>query len=450
MKTRYINWFFVAALAMMGCFMTACEDQPDKYEIADGVPTLKYVRSPLPEEADSLLVGAYLGNTVCLVGDNLRSIYELYFNDQKATLNTSYMTDHTVLVDIPKNIPEEVTNKIYMITKSGEKVDFDFSVMVPAPVVSSMSCEYAPAGSEAVLYGDYFVDDPNVPLTISMPGDITVEGEQITSITKTAVKFIVPEGAVQGNIRVKSIYGTGQSVFQYKDTRNILFDWDGKYEGALAAGNSWNGDNEKKGQILASVPSVDEKYMVMGPATLSGGQWQTPGEYLMMYWPDPNATEGCVPLYNLPQFKKMLEDYKIEELALKFEVYVPTSNPWMAEGMQIRFTSLDEVSMSNQTQDYIWNDDESHEEGKAPRGVWVPWEETGSYDTNNQWVTVTLKMLEFNKLVSGLASDTEFTQDRFAGLSIFLRGGGVDGKECEPIICIDNIRVVPVEYYLKT
>lgn len=445
MKTRYINWFFVAALAMMGCLMTACEDQPDKYEIADGVPTLKYVRSPLPEEADSLLVGAYLGNTVCLVGDNLRSIYELYFNDQKATLNTSYMTDHTILVDIPKNIPEEVTNKIYMVTKSGAKVDFDFSVMVPAPVVSSMSCEYAPAGSEAVLYGDYFVDDPNVPLTISMPGDITVEGEQITSITKTAIKFIVPEGAVQGNIRVKSIYGTGQSVFQYKDTRNILFDWDGKYEGALAAGNSWNGDNEKKGQILASVPSVDGKYMVMGPATLSGGQWQTPGEYLMMYWPDPNATEGCVPLYDLPQFKKMLEDYKIEELALKFEVYVPTSNPWMAEGMQIRFTSLDEVSMSNQTQDYIWNDDESHEEGKAPRGVWVPWEETGSYDTNNQWVTVTLKMSEFNKLVSGLASDTEFTQDRFAGLSIFLRGGGVDGKECEPIICIDNIRVVPVE-----
>ena len=218
MKTRYINWFFVAALAMMGCFMTACEDQPDKYEIADGVPTLKYVRSPLPEEADSLLVGAYLGNTVCLVGDNLRSIYELYFNDQKATLNTSYMTDHTVLVDIPKNIPEEVTNKIYMVTKSGAKVDFDFNVMVPAPVVSSMSCEYASAGSEAVLYGDYFVDDPNVPLTISMPGDITVEGEQITSITKTAVKFIVPEGAVQGNIRVKSIYGTGQSVFQYKVT----------------------------------------------------------------------------------------------------------------------------------------------------------------------------------------------------------------------------------------
>lgn len=439
MKTRYINWFFVAALAMMGCLMTACEDQPDKYEIADGVPTLKYVRSPLPEEADSLLVGAYLGNTVCLVGDNLRSIYELYFNDQKATLNTSYMTDHTVLVDIPKNIPEEVTNKIYMITKSGEKVDFDFSVMVPAPVVSSMSCEYAPAGSEAVLYGDYFVDDPNVPLTISMPGDITVEGEQITSITKTAVKFIVPVGAVQGNIRVKSIYGTGQSVFQYKDTRNILFDWDGNYEGALAAGNSWSGDDEKKGQTISSVPPIDGNYLVLGPSTLLGGQWETPNAYVMMYWPYQHATQGCVPLYDLPQFKKMLEEYELEDLAVKFEAYVPASNPWMAEGMQIQFTSLDEVSMENQNNDYVYG------EGKEPRGVWVPWEETGSYDTGDQWVTVTLKMSEFNKQLSGVVSETEFTKEKLAGLSIFLRGGGVDGKECEPIICIDNIRVVPVE-----
>lgn len=439
MKTRYINWFFVAALAMMGCLMTACEDQPDKYEIADGVPTLKYVRSPLPEEADSLLVGAYLGNTVCLVGDNLRSIYELYFNDQKATLNTSYMTDHTILVDIPKNIPEEVTNKIYMITKSGAKVDFDFSVMVPAPVVSSMSCEYAPAGSEAVLYGDYFVDDPNVPLTISMPGDITVEGEQITSITKTAVKFIVPEGAVQGNIRVKSIYGTGQSVFQYKDTRNILFDWDGNYEGALAAGNSWSGDDEKKGQTISSVPPIDGNYLVLGPSTLLGGQWETPNAYVMMYWPYQHATQGCVPLYDLSQFKKMLEEYELEDLAVKFEAYVPASNPWMAEGMQIQFTSLDEVSMENQNNDYVYG------EGKEPRGVWLPWEETGSYDTGNQWVTVTLKMSEFNKQVSGVVSESEFTEENLAGLSIFLRGGGVDGKECEPIICMDNIRVVPVE-----
>lgn len=244
---------------------------------------------------------------------------------------------------------------------------------------------------------------------------------------------------MQGNIRVKSIYGTGQSVFQYKDTRNILFDWDGKYEGALAAGNSWSGDDEKKGQTISSVPPIDGNYLVLGPSTLLGGQWETPNAYVMMYWPDQHATQGCVPLYDLPQFKKMLEEYELEDLAVKFEVYVPTSNPWMAEGMQIQFTSLDEVSMENQNNDYVYG------EGKEPRGVWVPWEETGSYDTGNQWVTVTLKMSEFSKQVSGVVSETEFTKEKLAGLSIFLRGGGVDGKECEPIICMDNIRVVPVE-----
>lgn len=135
----------------------------------------------------------------------------------------------------------------------------------------------------------------------------------------------------------------------------------------------------------------------------------------------------------------MLEDYELEDLAVKFEAYVPASNPWMAEGMQIQFTSLDEVSMENQNNDYVYG------EGKEPRGVWIPWEETGSYDTGNQWVTVTLKMSEFNKQISGVVSETELTKEKLAGLSIFLRGGGVDGKECEPIICIDNIRVVPVE-----
>ena len=55
-----------------------------------------------------------MANTICLVGENLRSVYELYFNDQKAILHTSYITDHTLMVDVPKEIPSVVTDKIYM------------------------------------------------------------------------------------------------------------------------------------------------------------------------------------------------------------------------------------------------------------------------------------------------------------------------------------------------
>ena len=73
-NNRYTNWFFAAAVVVAGFSMAACEDEPDKYEVAGGKPTLKYVRVPDPAAADSLLTGAYMANTICLVGENLRSV----------------------------------------------------------------------------------------------------------------------------------------------------------------------------------------------------------------------------------------------------------------------------------------------------------------------------------------------------------------------------------------
>jgi hypothetical protein len=71
-------------------------------------------------------VEASLKSIICLVGDNLTSIKELYFNDQKAQLNTSYITSHTMIVQIPDNIPEEVSDKIYMVTAAQDTVEYGF------------------------------------------------------------------------------------------------------------------------------------------------------------------------------------------------------------------------------------------------------------------------------------------------------------------------------------
>ena len=158
---------FAALLAFVGVTATSCEDEPHKYEVADGVPTIKYVKVTSPESGDSLITGAYMDNLICIVGDNLRSTVELWFNDQKAVLNTSYMTDNTILVAVPGNIPGEVSNMMYFVTASNDTITYPFEVIVPAPSVNSMSCEYAPAGSEATIYGNYFIDDPNVPLSIA-------------------------------------------------------------------------------------------------------------------------------------------------------------------------------------------------------------------------------------------------------------------------------------------
>ena len=48
MNTRkYINWLMVSILALTSFTVTSCKDEPDKYEIAGGKPTVYYVRSPI-------------------------------------------------------------------------------------------------------------------------------------------------------------------------------------------------------------------------------------------------------------------------------------------------------------------------------------------------------------------------------------------------------------------
>lgn len=433
-SNKYMNWFFAAAMTVAGFSMVACEDEPDKYEVSGGVPTVKYVRLTDPAAADSLLVGQYMSNTVCLVGDNLRSIYELYFNDQKAILNSSYITDHTLIVDVPKNIPAVVTDKIYMVTQAKDTVTYDFKVLVPSPEVNSMSCEFSKPGSEVTLYGDYFIDDPNVPLTITMAGNVPVTN--ITKISKTAVSFILPANAAQGYLTVKSIYGTGRSKFQYYDTRNILFDWDGSH-GGLALAHGWR-DGSKVWKA-EDENSIDGAYISFQGQELDGESGATWAEdpFSFNYWPE-QGNEEYPELSSLPAFAEMIKQYGVSGLQLKFEVNIPAGNPWQSCAMQLVFTGNDVVTFATGTNAYFSNT-------SVPRGLWIPWKNTGSYDTAGKWQTVAFNLSDFNKTHEGTACDKALDKDGLTGLTFFVWAGGVNGTTCNPVIMIDNIRVVSIE-----
>ena len=189
------------------------------------------------------------------------------------------------MVDVPKEIPSVVTDKIYMVTKAKDTIDYDFKVLVPAPTVNSISCEFAKPGSEVTLIGDYFIDDPNVPLTITMAGNVEVTN--ITNITKTAVSFILPYNAPAGYINVKSIYGTGRSKFRYYDTRNILFDWDGSH-GGMAIAHGWRDGSKVLRE--ADENSIDGAYICLTGALdgAIGATWAE-DEFSFNYWPEPSA-----------------------------------------------------------------------------------------------------------------------------------------------------------------
>lgn len=440
---KCINKILVALASLAGLLAVSCNEKPGEFEMTEGIPTVYYVRPVDVASADSLLTGAYMDNMICIVGENLKSVYQLYFNDQKAILNNSYITNNTLLVNVPGSIPELVTDKMYLITAAQDTVKYDFSVIIPGPTISSMSCEYVPVGETATIYGDYFIDDPNVPFTLTFPNDVPVT--EIISLTKNAVTFKVPEGAVEGKVTISTIYGTQSSSFHYMDSRGMMFEFDGLTN---LTNHGWHN------RVISNEGGLTGNYVQLGDGSTSlnvssWGDGQFAFEYWCGDWNSPqNITSGDgIALYNLVDFT----DFK--NMSLKFEMFIPSSNPWSDAAMQICFEGVDKVTLSGNPIDgydsvlganaYAFNN-EANNLGSWGRALYRPWVSAGSYHTDDQWVTVTIPFTEFKYDKDGNVTDNVAQTDKdFGSLTIFMIGGGVAGVECTPIVKIDNIRAVP-------
>lgn len=243
MNIKNINGaLFAMALVAAGAGFTSCEDEPDKYEVTGGTPTIDYVRPVDAASKDSLLTAASLNNTICIVGRNLRSVTQINFNDQSAVLNTSYMTDNTIIVTVPKAIPNEVSDKIYFITSKQDTVAYDFKTIVPAPTIHSMSNEWAAPGEEVTIKGDYFLDYDNSHLTIKVGDNYTIPYEDL-KITQNSIRFNMPEDMPKHEpITITTINGTTKAGFRYMDNRGMLFDFDTPWKegGEVLGNNGWH------------------------------------------------------------------------------------------------------------------------------------------------------------------------------------------------------------------
>ncbi len=398
---------FIIAIGSVGIMFQSCDEYPNEYEITGGVPTVDYIRISDPEKSDSLIVSASLDQTIVLIGENLTSITELWFNDQKAELNTSFITSTALFVTIPTGIPEEVTDKIYM--KAGDKtVEYDFNVTVPAPAPKSMLCEFVEDGDEAVIKGNYLIDDPNVPLQVFFPGNIEAEVVSVSD-DYDEVTVIVPEGAGVGAVTVKSIYGSSSSTFYFRDDRNIFLDFDTK-----TAEYGW------RSGVIASEGGIDGNYVKFSgtiPGDLS--DWNEDA-FSFNYWPASTSRTD--------DDGQILWDGDLSEAVLKFEINVTSA--WSANALQMIFTPAN-VSGTN-----------SYIADGSPRGLWSPWQSEGSYVTDG-WETVSFPLSDFIYTHEGGISDTSFDNSFLSGLTFFVYHGGVEGTECTPTILIDNIRVVP-------
>ncbi|MEO7309475.1 MAG: glycan-binding surface protein [Chitinophagaceae bacterium] len=216
MKNNYrLLSLLMIAIVMIGAY-TSCK----KEAVANnGEPRIRYVRVTSPSSADSLLIGAYQGNLIAIIGENLEDAVEVWFNDQKAVLTSTYITSTTILVSIPSVIPKTITNKLKIVFGNGKVLEYDFKVIISEPLVESMFSEYVNTGGEATIRGNYFYE----PLTVTFEGG--VKGE-ILSVDDKNIKLKVPAGALPGRIIVKTNFGETKSNFWFRDNRNIFLSSD--------------------------------------------------------------------------------------------------------------------------------------------------------------------------------------------------------------------------------
>lgn len=455
MNIKNINGaLFAMALVAAGAGFTSCEDEPDKYEVAGGTPTIDYVRPVDVASKDSLLTAASLDNTICIVGRNLRSVTKINFNDQKAVLNTSYMTDNTIIVTVPKTIPNKVSDKIYFITSKQDTVTYDFKTVVPAPIISSMSNEWADAGEEVTIKGDYFLDYDNSHLNIKVGENYTIPYEDL-KISQNSIKFNMPEDMPKHEpIYITTINGTTKAGFRYMDNRGMLFDFDTPWKegGEVLGNNGWHNRT-----ITSDGTSLSGNYMVLGETAMGADGGWNDGNFSFEYWPgswqDPETYSSRPRMQDLADFSDW------ENMSLKFEMCIPKDNGWSAAPMQIYFGSVSQVSNGAAGVKDIYgnvlagaNNTFFHEQGKLARALYMPWQNTEDklYNTEDKWVTVTIPLANFVYDYDGNKGLSYSGVNDFSAFNIFVVKGAYNdasvlptGVDCNPIIKIDNIRVVP-------
>lgn len=425
MKNIVKSFALVLGACMVALGFQSCEQDPNAYQVTKGEPVIKYIITTEAAASDSIITEAFTESVICVVGDNLRSTKKVFFNDREAVLSPSFINNHTMILSVPSQLPDNITNMIYFCAENGDTVTFPFKVNAPGPSISAISCEFLKPGEEGVLTGNYFVDNATTPLEVIMPDG---QSAQITKFEQTSITFIVPDNCTEaGQIKVKTAYGEGKSAFYFRDDRNIIVDFDGSHGGnADGGGWRWGADHKHKTADWESVPAIDGDFLFLAGHLDANGGWND-NSFEFDIW--------GVNLLSLPKNAAMLANNELKDLCLKFEAYVPKDHQWTVGGLQ-----------------FIWMGDETasnapHSDVTFPRGMWRPWADKSPYDTDNKWVTVTIPFTEFcyNSKYDKLATSIE-DKALLNGLTIFVLEGTTDAlKECDPWIAIDNIRIVPVK-----
>ena len=392
MKTLF-KTILLMVVALTSVALVSCNDDED-----NSAPEVKYVRMTNSASSDSLVTSASLGAVIAIVGNHLGNVTQIYFNNQTASLNPTYITDHTILVSVPTGIPatDSITNTIRLITRTGLSTTYDFVTEVPTPVLTSINNEYAQIGDTVTITGNYFVSP-----TVKFTPDIEAK---VVSSTLKQLKVVVPQGAEAGAVTVTSLYGSTVSTkFIYHDnadvtsTTKFITDFEDK---------SW--DTWGYGHYGTTGGTSGQYYIFNGTA----GSWNWNTSLALMYV-NPNKTT----IVNISD---------VSEYALRFEV---NSIQWYDTPMVMWFSKDETFSTDDDNAQYHWKP-------YLTDGV------TSDYVTKG-WTTVTIPLSSFNTDKAETTTSRVLNPSDLVNFHIFYFGSMTTSTNPTGVnVEIDNLRIV--------
>ncbi len=373
---KSINKTLLTLLIIMGAvtvFNSCTKDEA-------GTPSISYVRITRPASSDSLLVGAGQGQLIAIVGNNLQDAVEIWFNDQPSRLTPTYITNNTILVRIPTQIPIAVNNRMKIIFKNGFVLEHEFTVQISKPLISSMVVEHVKEGGIAVIKGDYFY----APLTVEFTGGVT---GQLASVKDNEIEVIVPAGAQPGQITVRTNFGETKSDFWFRDNRNLLIHND-----------PWTG---WWGQNLV-VPGTD-------PLAISGNFSRITSNIGAWAWTEwiGGREDALATSRNIP------DDAVINPAKYNLKFEINTLKPYNNNMIKIMIGQVNSPDPNWNTEPYFF---------RPP------------FDTKGKWETV---VIPFEEVVANYITNWGIRPQGY-GVKVWFHGpGAVDAD-----VAFDNLRVV--------
>jgi len=235
-----------------------------------------------PAKADSTFTQSTLGSTIVIKGQNLENTTSITFNGYSASFNTAYASENYVIVTIPAATPTvatatDVPNKLVVGNSKGEAT-YDFTVLPPAPIIETVSNEFAKAGEMITLSGSYFyfVEEVIFPGNV-VSKEFTASADGNSLIVKVP-SSVDPTNAENSELIVRSQSGNSavnQSI-KFNDRTGILVDWDTKVTGKSDPLYSGWGISEDMSKVTDSYPGispVDGLYGLIDMAIAGNWSW---------------------------------------------------------------------------------------------------------------------------------------------------------------------------------